>query len=305
LLKATLDLLRARSPGIKIMVALQQNTPEVAHNEPYDPTGWGGVTADNVASTLLFVQDMGLQGVVIDYECLSANINNDHRCLIDATTGAVTCYTDSEQLATIKIFRAGIPRPLLLYLDGAHVGAYAQGAYVYAPPVGQNGGYNICVAHDSAALAALDGIHAMTYDAGNTYDPRIAFRAFRDLFPGMPIWLGLRVGPPQYEGVKQTADDIRDFCNTVIRLGGKGVHCYSGMWDVGYIGRYDGAQNLGPFGNYNAKFPDANIAAAVVADVFKLGTDPVPPGYGYTGRHNQLRVNNSHLLQGRMGRPIV
>jgi hypothetical protein len=304
LLKATLDLLRARSPGIKIMVALQQNTPEVAHNEPYDPTGWGGVTADNVASTLLFVQDMGLQGVVIDYECLSANINNDHRCLIDATTGAVTCYTDSEQLATIKIFRAGIPRPLL-YLDGAHVGAYAQGAYVYAPPVGQNGGYNICVAHDSAALAALDGIHAMTYDAGNTYDPRIAFRAFRDLFPGMPIWLGLRVGPPQYEGVKQTADDIRDFCNTVIRLGGKGVHCYSGMWDVGYIGRYDGAQNLGPFGNYNAKFPDANIAAAVVADVFKLGTDPVPPGYGYTGRHNQLRVNNSHLLQGRMGRPIV
>jgi hypothetical protein len=301
LLRQTLDLLRARNPGIKTLVAMQQNTPEEAHNEPYDPTGWGGMDAANVASTLLFIEDMGLDGVVCDYECLSASIENDHRCQIDPATGAVTCYTDAELLATIKTLRAGIPRPLLLYLDGIHVGAYAIGDYVYAPPVAQNGGYDICVSLDPDALACLDGIHAMTYDAGNTYDPRTAFRSYHDLFPGLKIWLGLRTGPPQYEDVKQTANDMRDFCNTVIRLGGGGVHMYSGMWDVAYTGRYDGAQNFPPFGDYDQNFPDGNIALAVVADVFHTGNDNVPPGFGYGGRHNQMRLNNKNLLLGRMG----
>ena len=301
LLRATLDLLRARNPGIKILVSMQQNTPEEAHNEPYDPNGWGGMDAANVASTLKFIQDMALDGVVCDYECLSASIQNDHRCQIDATTGAVTCYTDAELLQTIKTLRAGIPRPLLLFVDGIHVGAYAQGDYVYAPPVGQNGGYNICMTTDPDVLAALDGIHAMTYDAGFSYDPRTAFRAYHELFPGIKIWLGLRTGPPQWENVKQDAYQMRDFCNTVIRLGGGGVHMYSGMWDIGYTGRYDGAQNQGPFGDYSQQFPDGNVAAAVVADVFHTGNDDVPPGYGYDGRHNQMRLNNEHLWLGRMG----
>ena len=304
LLRATLDLLRARSPGIKILVCMQQNTPEEAHNEPYDPNGWGGMDATNVASTLKFIEDMALDGVVLDYECLSANLDPDHRCTIHPD-GSVTCYTDAELLQTIKTLRAGIPRPLLLYLDGIHVGAYAIGDYVYAPPVAQNGGYDICLSLDPAAMACLDGIHAMTYDAGNTYDPRTGFRSFHDLFPNIKIWLGLRTGPPQWEDVKQSANEMRDFCNTVIRLGGGGVHLYSGMWDVGYIGRYDGASNQGPFGNYSQVFPDANVAAAVVADVFRLGTDTVPPGFGYAGRHDQLRINNNHLLLGRMGRMVI
>lgn len=294
LFKRTLDLLRARSPGVKVYLAVQQNTPEQAYNEPYDTVhGWAGMTNAHVSSIARVLEDFGMAGVVIDYEVLSANNAPEFHCVRDLEAGTVACYTDAELVNTIKKLRDGLPRPIELILDGQHVGAYGVGDYQHAKPDGFNSGYDWCVSQDPVALAALDAIHVMTYDAGAEYDPRIAVRAYKALFPDVPIYLGLRVGPPQYQNVKQTAADIRDYCNTVIMLGLAGVHMYSAMWDVVRLGRERMVlDNDPPFGAYGPDFPDGNIAAAVVCDVFNLGTEDAPAGSGYSGPVKGLRLDN-------------
>jgi hypothetical protein len=282
-------LLKFRNPGVKLMLAVQQNTPEITNNEPYSSSGWGGMTSDNVTAMAKFVSDFGLEGIVIDYECLSSNADPSYHCVI--TDGSVACYTDTELLATITAMRAGLPRPIKLILDGIHVGAYGIGQYITASPDGYNSGYDVCVANDPDVLACLDAIHVMTYDAGDEYDPRTAVRAYQTIFPDIPLYLGLRVGPLQYQNVKQTANQMMDFCNTSIMLGMGGMHMYSGMWDVIYIGNNDPGVDP-PFGSYAPNFPDANIAGQVVASILDLGTATAPEGSGYSGAQNKLRMNN-------------
>jgi hypothetical protein len=302
LLRATLALLRQRNPTVKVVVAMQQGTIAEGNNDPYDAEGWAGMTTANVAAMAQFVRDMALDGVMLDYRCQEMTLSGTLQCTLDGT-GAVHCYTDAELLATIKALRAGLPRPLLLYLAGLHEGAYATGGFLNAPPIGMYCGYDVCVANDATALGCLDGIHAMTFDAGPDFDPRTALAAFAALFPGLPIRLGLRVGPAEDGGVRRTAAEMRDFCNTVIRYGGAGVHLFTGMWDVAYLGRYDGGATEAPFSDYDQEFPDANIAGAVAASVFNLGRAVLPPGVGYAGTANQMRIDNNHLLAGRLGAP--
>ena len=310
LLKSTLDLLRSRNRTISVWVALQQNTPEEAHNEPYDPNGWWGMDATNVANWGAFCAYIGAVGIIIDWECLSQNQDPDHHCIRDVVNDTVACYTDADMLRSIKILRAGLPRPFKLILDGIHVGAYGVGPYRDARPNGPNSGYDYCISQDPEALAALDGIHVMTYDAGSDYNPVTAISAFRYMFPTMPLWIGLRAGPFQYQQVKQTADDMMNYANTTIMMGFKGCHMYSGMWDVAYTGNVkphtgsveDGSFDDGdpPFGNYRKSFPDGNVAAEVVARVYDLGGEEVPPNQGMPiGMHQkQLRLNNRPLLNG-------
>lgn len=307
LLKATLDLLHTRNPGCKVWVAVQQNTPEMPHNEPYDPNGWWGMTPANVAAWGAFCAYIGAVGIIIDYECISANQDPDHHCIRDLVADTVACYTDADLLHAIKALRAGLPRPFQLILDGVHVGAYGVGPYRDARPNGPNSGYDFCLTQDAEALAALDGIHAMTYDAGSDYDPVTAIASFKHMFPGKQLWFGLRSGPFQYQSVKQTGDQMLNYCNTMIMMGLSGCHMYSGMWDVAYIGHNDPHGDIPtvndgspPYGNYRRTFPDGNVAAAIVAHAFNLGNDEVPPGMGLPPgtRNNELRLNNRPLLNG-------
>lgn len=254
LLKETIALLKTRCPSMRVTLCVQQNTAEHINNEAYSPDGWGGMTAAHVENMRKFLVDMNMDGIVIDYECLSDIEDIAHHCATDVNTGAITCYTDTEQLSVIKAIRAGIPRPFVVILDALHVGCYGVAPYKTAAPVSFNGGYNLCVANDPVAVAALDGIHIETYDAGDGYDPRVAIEAFQHFFPNTPLYAGLRVGPPDNGGNKRTMAELTDYLNCVVVRGLAGVFCYALEWDI--------AQ---PSGNISANYPDSNTLSYTVA----------------------------------------
>lgn len=298
LFQQTIALLKTRNPSIKVYVAVQQNTPEQAYPNPYTTSwpGWGGMTSDHVANLKQFLEDCDLDGVVIDYECLDSNEAVEYHCTINQTTGIPACYTDTEFVSVVNLMRAGLPRPITLIIDGFSVGAYVGDYYFGGQPVGYNSGYAYCIAQNADALAAIDGIHIESYDAGNLYDPRVALRSYVTMFPGVPIWLGLRVGPVQYEGVKQTAFNFVDYCNTVIMLDTAGVQMYSHLWDaVPPPGLNNALASGAPFGNYGPDFPDANVCAAVVANVFELGTAAQT---GANANANEIRLTTQVLPRG-------
>lgn len=272
LLAQTIALLKSRNPTIKVYVAVQQNTPEVAYPDPYMTAypGWGGMTPTHVANLKQFITDIDGDGVIIDYECLSTNAAPSFHCTYDENN-IPTCFTDTEYVSVIKLMRAGLPRPLTIIIDCLSVGAYVGDYFPAGLPVGYNSGYGYCVSQDAMALADIDGIHIESYDAGASFDPRISLRAFLELFPTTPIYLGLRVGPLQFEDVKQTYTDFLDYCNTAIMLNAAGVHMYSMLWDaIPLPGLNNPLASGAPFGNYGPDFPNANICAAVVAEQFDL-----------------------------------
>lgn len=253
LLKDVISLLKSRCPGTKVLLSVQQSTPAEYIPEPYNPLGWGGMTSDNVASMLQFITDVGIDGIDIDYECLSQDNNFDHHCVVQPDK-TVICYTDAEQISVIKAIRAGIPRPLIVTLYGLHVGCYGAAPYTYTDPFGYNGGYNICVSKDADALAALDGIHLGSYDA-YPYDPRVALEAFQLYFPDTPIFIGLRVGPPEYgtgpaNGYKRTLYELTDFVNHTIVRGAAGAFCYATFWPI-----------YQPTGDINVNYPDSAMTS--------------------------------------------
>lgn len=258
LLKATIALLKSRCPATKVLLGVQQYTADGLNNNlPYNPQGWAGMTAAHVANMARFLADMNMDGVFVDYECLYTapqDTNLAQHCQTDPATGARTCYTDSEQVQVIKLIRAGIPRPYLLYMYGIHVGCYGEGPYADALPVSWNGGYNLCVAKDAAAVAALDGIHLGGYDADGTYDPRVALQAFQHWFPSTPIFMGLRAGPPDAGGIKRTLAELTDYTNCAVMRGAAGVYCYAMEWDM--------AQ---PSGNVSVLWPDATMISHMAA----------------------------------------
>ena len=253
LLKDTIALLKSRCPNTQVTLCVQQNTPEVTNDEPYSPTGWGGMTAANVACMLKFLQDMNMDGIVIDYECLSLTEDIAHHCTT-AADGSITCYTDTEQLAVIKMIRAGIPRPYIVILDALHVGCYGEGEFIDAVPQSFNGGYNLCLTKDPVALAALDGIHIETYDAGGGYDPRVALQAFQFYFPTTPLYVGLRVGPPDNGGYRRTLAELTDYTNNVVMRNAAGMFCYAAEWPFD-----DPTGDVGPL------CPDSNMVTYMVA----------------------------------------
>ncbi len=288
LLKETIALLKSRNPSTRVFLGIQQYNIDFLQNTPYNAGGWGGMTEAHFTSHAAFCTDMDIDGIVLDYEVYAPGTPPydalEYHCWTE--NGERHCYTDTEMLDVITSFRAHFPRPFELFLDGQHVGAYGEGGYTNAPPgLGYNSGINLCVARDAGALAALDGIHVMSYDVGDGYDPRQAVRAYQDNFPGVPIYMGLRVGPPDYQGVKITAAEFKDFANTCIKLGLAGGHMYSTLWDQIVVNPNDDP-NLPPFGDYNMTFPDGNIAGAVFARAFGLS-------YG-----SKPRMTNAKLARG-------
>jgi chitinase len=67
------------------------------------------------------------------------------------------------------------------------VGAYSNGEL---PPSDYTG---MCIAGLKSNGHHLDFVNIMSYDAGPTYDPKKAFKAYRDIYKG-PLLLGLEVG---------------------------------------------------------------------------------------------------------------
>ena len=155
------------------------------------------MTSDHLAAHALFIADMGLDGVVLDYEVAADPALEDLSYHCQTIDGLRVCYTDTELLWVIKNIPRSAAGAAFLIVDMTHVGAYGEGNYVTAAPgLGWGSGYDLCVTRDQDALDAIDIIHLMTYDAGDGYDPRRAARAYMERFPDKPIYFGLRVGRP-------------------------------------------------------------------------------------------------------------
>lgn len=262
--KKLIDLVKSRCPNIKFMLSLQQSTPEEYIPEPYDSDGWGGMTSTHVANIKKFLDDVGIDGVSIDYELLSSIDDLEHHCQTDPETGLRYCYTDQEFTDVLTLLRNGLPQgEYLIDIAALHVGFFGEDEYINASPVGWNSGYNLFLKNNEELMNKLDGIHIMNYDAGFEYDPVMALRACRKYFPTIPSWIGLRAGPPEWgdggpeTGPKRSLNELIHYMNAACMLGADGVFMYAMLWDIAL-----------PSGSYSPDYPDSNIIAQEVAKRF-------------------------------------
>jgi hypothetical protein len=90
------------------------------------------------------------------------------------------------------------------------VGAYVQGSGDQ-PPSHNTG---MCIAGLKTNGHQLDFINIMSYDAGPTYDPKRAFKTYRDIFMG-PILLGYEVGQQAWGGEILSIEEVIDYAKYV------------------------------------------------------------------------------------------
>lgn len=285
-LKAAVDRFRASHPRTKVQLVVMQLGPNYEWlHEPYDPAGWGGQTDAHMAALRRLVDDLGLDGIEIDYEVLSEVDDLAHHCWTDGD-GIRRCYTDAELLAVIKRFRAWFPRPYLISWAGLHVGCYGEEPFARAQPAGGgwNGGYALAVARDPDASAALDHINIMTYDAGLEFDPVEAYQAYRHWFPSTRLLIGLRVGPPEWgfepphsdTGARRSLADYRAYLNHVSGDPRGGAFLYGWNWDW-YA---PSAAAYSATGVYDDAYPDGEMAVATAIEALDRGY--VPPAHPRT-----------------------
>lgn len=286
-LKAALALLRARRPDLQLIVSVFQITNPAlggegsiyaVDREPYNPQGWGGMTQTHWNNIKRFVDDMGLDGIELDYECSSQNPAVDHHCWTDEE-GVRRCYTDDEIVAVVKKARETFPRGQGYILGQSfwHVGCYGEGGSKYYVPGGYNAGAMLCLKRDPETATALDYIHLMSYDAGDKYDPIQGLRSVLEHFPDTPAYIGLRVGTPEWgptpaEQPRRSLNDFRRYLNATIMLGAAGAHMYAMQWDLAE----PSAALYSPTGDYGPAYPDGNLAGALVAVRYQRGYADVP-----------------------------
>lgn len=191
--------LKARCPCTRVLAAVGGAT----YNN------WGALNTDAIVRA---VQWLGLDGVDVDYEVTPS-------CTHHPATDSITCSTDTQLITAIRALRAALPRPYLLTAATFSVGAYGVGAYTAAQP--QSVYTGMWVNPLRQAGDALDRVLVMSYDAGPQpagYDPRVAFAAYRALYPG-PIHMGVEIPPEAWGGNVLTLPMLHDY-NTHFRAAG-------------------------------------------------------------------------------------
>ncbi|WP_170308649.1 glycosyl hydrolase family 18 protein [Ancylobacter pratisalsi] len=172
ILRAGILALKQRQPGTKVLLAVGGAT--------YG--GWSRLDADALAR---LVRDLGADGVDIDYEPANPS------CVV--VSARVHCANDLLSIQLVETIRSALPRPLVVSAAGWSVGAYGEGAFATAPPRSPWRGSMLALLRSPAA-AKLDLVSIMSYDAGPSYRPDQAFRAYRALWKG-PLALGVQVLP--------------------------------------------------------------------------------------------------------------
>lgn len=268
-LRDAIALLRQRCPHVEVLVSIMQLYREggggiyATGRDPYDPLGFGGMTADNWAAIRRFVDDMGLDGIDLDYECGSLDNDIAKHCWLNAA-GQRECYTDAELVSVIKAARVALPRSggYVITMAAQHVGCYGEpgSRFTNAKPGGWNSGYNLCIARDPVALAALDGFHLMSYDAGAAFDPVECLRSYQHYFPTIPAFIGLRLGgkewgPTPDQMPRRSMNDFRHYINASIVEESGGAMVYAPAWDAAE----PSADRYSPTGVYDWGYPDDNM----------------------------------------------
>lgn len=141
------------------------------------------------------VVDLGCDGIDLDWEDVQG-------------------FSASSKLGKIiKDMRENLPEGLLLSLAAFSTGAYGFDEYEHALPKSQNTG--MCIEGIKTSGHLLDWINIMSYDAGNTYEPLTAFKAYRKYFSG-PLMLGTEVPPEAWGGHIITLEEVEKYVNCIL-----------------------------------------------------------------------------------------
>lgn len=141
------------------------------------------------------VTDLGCDGVDLDWEDVQG-------------------ITASSKLGKIiQDMKENLPNDLLLSLAAFSTGAYGFNEFENSLPKSQNTG--MCIEGIQKSGHLLDWINIMSYDAGNTYDPLIAFKAYRTYFSG-PLMLGAEVPPEAWGGHIITLNEVEKYVNCIL-----------------------------------------------------------------------------------------
>jgi chitinase len=147
----------------------------------------------NPRAIIDFANDLGVDGIDIDWE---------------PTGGA----SEAGALGgIINQFKTLYPSGLLS-MAAFSVGAYGQGAFAKSQPTGQYTA--MCIPGLVSNGHQLDFIALMTYDAGNSFDPTEAFKAYRSYYKG-PMLIGAEIPPEAWGGHVITLDKVKAYANFV------------------------------------------------------------------------------------------
>jgi len=201
--KQAIAILKQRNPETKVFISLGAPSEEA----------WINL---NETSIIRLVQDLGLDGVDIDYgPSVPGCVQHD---------GDVSCKTDAHYIEIIKRLRAALPRPYLLTAAAWSIGAYGQGNYQDSLPKGNYTGLSVNMLRQVGE--DLDIVHIMSYDAGNTYDPIEAYRAYSSLYKGK-ITIGVEVPPEAWGGHTYTMSQVNSLAEFVNKRGAAGLMMWS------------------------------------------------------------------------------
>ena len=205
-LRDSIALLKSRHPETRVLVGVG--------NGLY--SGWAKM---NEAAIARLVHDLGADGVDVDYE-------PEAQCK-PGPDGRVACDTDRQFIDVVTRIRRALPRPLLMTVAGWHVGAYGEGEYRDAPPAhSPHAGVMLALFRDAKAASGIDLVSIDAYDAGTTYDPMQAYRAYRKVWPGR-LALGVEVPMRNATGPFYTVKRTEELAREVAKDPKGGMMVYS------------------------------------------------------------------------------
>jgi hypothetical protein len=233
-LKSSIKQLKRANPRVKVLVSVGG----AAYSD------WGRLDARSIAQ---FVRNTGLDGVDIDFE------PNAPQCRV--TEAGVACDSDAILRSAVTALRNALPRPVVLSVALANVGAYGEGDWRSATPRGSaTYGVDLALLRDEALTNSLDFVSIMAYDAGSTYRPLEAFRAVRHYYKG-PVLIGFTPPPEAWGGHRYSAYEVREVLQRALKDKGGGAMLFS-------IGK--GGQEPPSLEN-----PDATILIDTITDVLR------------------------------------
>jgi chitinase len=201
-LKASLTALKARLPGVKILISIG--------GEAY--ANWDKFDQEAIKR---FVRDFELDGVDLDFEPAAPKCQN--------LTGRVSCATDSTLLEVVKSARGALPRPYVLWLTATNTGAYGEGRWRTRLPAGSPSyGAFVPLLRDRHSSAMLDTINIMAYDAGPSFRPLEAYAAYRSYFPGS-ILIGVTSPPEAWGGHEYSIAEAVGTIKAAMEQGAEGA----------------------------------------------------------------------------------
>jgi hypothetical protein len=170
--------------------ALTPSPPPIT-TQPYHPKPKSKPNPSNPPTHTQQVDDLGLDGVDMDYE--------PARLACKVKAGVLRCPSDKTFVAAASKLRAALPAgAYLMSIASFSTGCYGEpgGAFASSQPQSGESGISLALARSDAGKS-LDLINVMAYDSGSFtqtgFDPKESFLAHKAAWPAAAIALGVEV----------------------------------------------------------------------------------------------------------------